>query len=303
MTSSKEARGRSRAGLWRRALAKVLPAIRRLNEDALEEIEERLILADFGLDAAQRLTKELARKRGRAPKMDAAKAREILVDAVVRILGDAPRELARPEASPAVYMAVGVNGAGKTTTLGKMALRLRSQGRSVLIAACDSYRAAAATQLARWAERARAEFVRGRRGQDPASIAYNALDQALAKGSDAVLVDTAGRLHTNVGLLEQLKKIARVAGRRVEGAPHETLLVLDATVGQNGLRQAEAFQRAVQVSGIVLTKMDSTAKGGIVVQVEERTGVRVKLVGCGEGEGDLISFDPRAFARGLLQGP
>ena len=193
-----------------------------------------------------------------------------------------------------------MNGVGKTTTVGKLAHRFLSEGRRVLVAAADTYRAGAVEQLERWAERAGAGFVRGQPGGDPAAVAFDAIAAARARGIDVVLVDTAGRLHTHGGLMEQLAKVNRVISRQQPGAPHETLLVLDATVGQNGLVQAREFSRFVDVSGIVLAKMDSTARGGIVVALREELGIPVRLIGTGEGLQDLESFDPEEFVAGLL---
>ena len=201
---------------------------------------------------------------------------------------------------PTVYLLVGVNGTGKTTTIGKMAHRLASEGRSVMVAAADTYRAGAVEQLARWAERAGADFVRGQPGGDPAAVAFDALGAAHARGTDVLLVDTAGRLHTHDGLMNELAKVDRVIRKRHEGAPHETLLVLDATVGQNGLVQAREFSRYVTVTGIVLAKMDSTARGGIVVALREELGIPVRLVGVGERPQDLEPFDPDDFVQGVL---
>ena len=190
---------------------------------------------------------------------------------------------------------VGVNGVGKTTSVAKLAHHLISEGRTVMVAAADTFRAGAVAQLEMWAELIGADFIRGQQGGDPAAVAFDALEAAEARGIDVVLIDTAGRLHTNRGLMEELTKIDRVVRRRIEGAPHETLMVLDATVGQNAVRQVEAFSKAVEVSGIILSKMDSTARGGIVVALREEYGVPVKLIGTGEGLEDLQEFDVDAF--------
>ncbi|MCY4574137.1 MAG: signal recognition particle-docking protein FtsY, partial [Gemmatimonadetes bacterium] len=193
-----------------------------------------------------------------------------------------------------------VNGTGKTTTIGKLAHRLSGEGRSVMVAAADTYRAGATEQLARWAERARASFVRGQPGADPAAVAFDALEAARARSVDVLMIDTAGRLHTHKGLMQQLAKVDRVIRRQQGGAPHETLLVLDATVGQNGLVQAREFSRYVAVTGIVLAKMDSTARGGIVVALRQELGIPVRLVGVGERPQDLELFDPDEFVQGVL---
>jgi fused signal recognition particle receptor len=204
---------------------------------------------------------------------------------------------------PHVVLAVGVNGAGKTTTVGKLAVRYRDQGKRVLLAACDTFRAAAIDQLQVWADRAGAEMVRHQPGADAASVAFDAVAAATARDVDVVLIDTAGRLHTKVNLMEELKKIRRVLGGCLDGAPHETLLVLDATTGQNALAQARQFEADLGLSGLVLAKLDGTAKGGVVVAVADELGVPVRLVGLGEGPDDLIDFDPEAYVSALLEGP
>jgi fused signal recognition particle receptor len=201
---------------------------------------------------------------------------------------------------PSVLLVVGVNGTGKTTTIGKLAYHLNEHGRSVIVAAADTFRAAAEEQLEIWADRAQADFVGSERGGDPAAVAYDAIGAASARGRDVVVVDTAGRLHTQTNLMEELAKIRRVIENRLEGAPHETLLVVDATTGQNGVRQAQLFGEAVQVSGVALTKLDGSAKGGVALAIAHELGLAVKLVGVGEGIEDLRPFNPRDFARALL---
>lgn len=288
---------------WRRILPR---ALHRVDAATLEELEERLIMADFGIDASLRLVGEVERagRRGEDPTRSLAAAIRAVFD------GDAPAgaravtgTLALAADPPTVYLVVGVNGTGKTTTIGKLAHRLREEGRSVVVAAGDTYRAGATEQLARWAERAGADFVRGQPGGDPAAVAFDALEAARARSADVALVDTAGRLHTNRGLMRQLAKVDRVIRTRQEGAPHETLLVLDATVGQNGLVQAREFSRHVAVTGVVLAKMDSTARGGIVVALREELGIPVRLVGVGERPQDLEPFDPDEFVQGVLGAP
>ena len=201
---------------------------------------------------------------------------------------------------PSVLLVVGVNGTGKTTTIGKLAYHLSEHGRSVIVAAADTFRAAAEEQLEIWADRAQADFVGSERGGDPAAVAYDAIEAATARGRDIVVVDTAGRLHTQTNLMEELAKIRRVIEKRLEGAPHETLLVVDATTGQNGVRQAQLFSEAVSVSGVALTKLDGSAKGGVALAIAHELGLPVKLVGVGEGIEDLRPFNPRDFARALL---
>ncbi len=289
-----EKNGRQRL---RRLLAKALaPVFRRADEAGLDEVEERLIMADFGAEAAARCiaAAEAGAKRG-------AGVAESVGREIRAVLGDGPRrELAVAPQPPSVYLLAGVNGAGKTTTAGKLAGRLATGGRAVVLAAADTYRAGAVEQLRRWAERAGADFVRGQPGGDPAAVAFDAVAAAKARAADVVLLDTAGRLHTDDGLMAELAKIARVAGRQSAGAPHETLLVLDAASGQNSLAQARAFSRAAPVSGVVLAKMDSTARGGIVVALKQELGLDVRFVGVGEAIGDLEHFNPDSFVHGVL---
>ena len=286
--------------MWRRALARVIPAsLRRVDDDALaaalDDLEERLIMADFGVEASMRFVAAVKRAARRA------EPRDVLADQIRAVFdGDEGGRLAVAAEPPTVYLLAGVNGVGKTTTTGKIAHRLVQEGMSVLVAAADTFRAGAIPQLARWAERAGADFVGGQPGGDPAAVAYDALEAARARGTDVVLVDTAGRLHTHGGLMQELSKVERVIARRHKGAPHETLLVLDATVGQNGLVQAREFAHFVDVTGIVLAKLDSTARGGIVVALRDELGIPVRLVGVGEAIDDLAPFEPEEFVRGLL---
>ena len=280
------------------------PTFRKVDADVLEELEEGLIMADFGVGASMRFVAAVEKAAEKGGMDDEAALRRVLADSIRAVFnGDAEGELAVAANPPTVYLVAGVNGAGKTTTIGKMAHRLVAGGRSVMVAAADTYRAGAIEQLARWAERAGADFVGGKQGGDPAAVAYDALDAARARGTDVVLVDTAGRLHTHGGLMRELAKVERVIRKRHEGAPHETLLVLDATVGQNGLVQAREFSRFVTITGIVLAKMDSTARGGIVVALRDELGIPVRWVGVGEGPGDLEPFSPDDFVQGLLAAP
>jgi fused signal recognition particle receptor len=234
-------------------------------------------------------------QRGELPDLQGA-----LVDELTDMLGE-PARLDVHE-RPTVILVVGVNGTGKTTTIGKLAMRLGEHGRRVVVGAADTFRAAAEEQLEIWAERAGADFVGGERGGDPASVAYDAIARAERDGADVVIVDTAGRLHTQSNLMEELAKVRRVIERKREGAPHEVLLVVDATTGQNGLQQARLFGEAVGVTGVALTKLDGSAKGGIAVAIAHELGLPVKLVGVGEGLEDLRPFDPRDFARALVSG-
>jgi fused signal recognition particle receptor len=272
---------------------------RPLDAAALESVEEALLAADLGLGAVEEAMGVLrARSREIAPG-----GRDAMRQALVE---EIRRSLERPAGPPAfstrpwVVFLVGVNGAGKTTTIGKLAASWTAEGRSVLLCAADTFRAAAAEQLEVWASRAGAAFHRGASGADPSAVLTDALRSARARGTDAVLVDTAGRLHTKANLMTELAKMARVAGREVEGAPHETLLVLDATVGSNGLAQGREFAKAGGVTGLVLTKLDGTAKGGVAVAVVRELGVPIRYVGVGEKADDLLPFDPGAFATGLV---
>jgi fused signal recognition particle receptor len=272
---------------------------RPLDPEALEEVEQALIGADFGLPAAAEALETLRARSAEISRGGAEAMRRVLRQEVVRAL-ERPQGAAPFSARPWVVFVVGVNGAGKTTTIGKLAAGWRREGRSVLLCAADTFRAAAAEQLEAWSARAGAVFHRGAEGADPSAVLTDGLRKAKASGSDAVLVDTAGRLHTKANLMAELAKMTRVAAREVEGAPHETLLVLDATVGSNGLVQAREFAKAGGVSGIVLTKLDGTAKGGVAVAVVRELGVPIRFVGVGEQVDDLLPFDAAAFADGLL---
>jgi fused signal recognition particle receptor len=268
----------------------------------LEAIEAALLAADLGLPATGRALELLRARSGEIARGGFPAMRELLVGEIARTLeapGSVPPALA---ARPWVVFVIGVNGAGKTTTIGKLAHRHACEGRSALLVAADTFRAAAAEQLGVWAERSGAGFQRGTEGADPSSVLTDGLRAARARGADVVLVDTAGRLHTKGNLMAELAKMVRVADREIPGAPHERLLVLDATVGSNGLAQGREFAKAAGVTGLVLTKLDGTAKGGVAVAVVEALGVPVRYVGVGEGIEDLLPFDARAFAAGLFAG-
>ncbi|MCS7007665.1 MAG: signal recognition particle-docking protein FtsY [Thermoleophilia bacterium] len=262
--------------------------------EAWERLEEALIRADVGVPATAELVRRLE-SRGVVASLEDA-----LVEEVQALFGEPPR--LRLDGRPAVILVVGVNGTGKTTTIGKLALKLSEHGRSVLVGAADTFRAAAEEQLEIWAERAGADFVGSPRGGDPAAVAFDAVEAGRARGKDVVIVDTAGRLHTQANLMEELRKIRRVVAGRLEGAPHEVLLVIDATTGQNGLQQARLFAEAVAVTGVVLTKLDGSARGGVAIAIAHELGLPVKLVGIGEGVDDLRPFDARDFARALVSG-
>jgi len=285
---------RESLGRSRRALAgELAAAVFDPRDDAgWERLEEVLLAGDVGVRATAELVRRL---EAREQLGDLAAA---LAEEVAGLFGPPPTlDLGH---QPAVILVVGVNGTGKTTTIGKLAARLAEHGRSVVVAAADTYRAAAEEQLEIWARRAGADVVGSQRGADPAAVAYDAVQAALARGRDVVVVDTAGRLHTQTNLMEELAKVRRVLAARLEGAPHETLLVVDATTGQNGVQQARLFRDAVGVTGVVLTKLDGSAKGGVAIPIAYELGLPVKLVGVGEALEDLQPFDARDYARALL---
>ena len=269
---------------------------------SLERLEELLLEADLGVPTTLRLVGEVERlaKLGKVKSQDEflTALRDGVVEALER--GNSDPRLRLAQGGPTVILVVGVNGAGKTTFIGKLASRFRGHGRSVMVAAGDTFRAGAVDQLRVWAERTGAEFVGATAGADPAAVAFDAIDAAAARGVDVLIVDTAGRLHTSEGLMTELKKVARVIAKRLPDAPHETLLVLDGTIGQNAVQQARIFTAAVHVTGLVVTKLDGTAKGGVVVAVHEAVDVPVKFVGVGEQHDDLLQFDAREFAGELL---
>ena len=280
----------------RRALtAELVSGFDASQEEAWERLEVALIRGDVGVPATAELVRRLE-ARG-----ELADLGEALAEEVEQLFGDAPT-LARAAEAPTVILVVGVNGTGKTTTVGKLARKLAEHGRSVLVGAADTFRAAAEEQLEIWAERAGADFVGGSRGADPAAVAFDAVEAGRARGKDVVLVDTAGRLHTQANLMEELAKVRRVIATRIEGAPHETLLVVDATTGQNALQQARLFAEAAGVTGVALTKLDGSAKGGVAIAITHELGLPVKLVGVGEGIDDLRPFDARDYARALVAG-
>lgn len=257
-----------------------------------DALEEALVLADVGIPTTQRILEGLRSGKG---GYDSRLREELL-----SVLREPLKPLPSPTSSPRVTLVIGVNGVGKTTTVAKLAYHFGRQGKKVLIVAADTFRAAAQEQLAMWAERAGVDIVTGESGRDPASVVHDGLGVALANGADEVIVDTAGRLHTKRPLMDELGKVERVAGRVIEGAPHETLLVMDATVGTNGLSQAREFAEALRVTGIVLAKMDGTAKGGVVLAIARELGLAVRFTGIGEGLDDLLEFSPEAFVEALL---
>ena len=270
-----------------------------LDDDFYDELEESLILADMGMDTTIKAVAEL-RRRVKAEKIkDTEGARECLRRVLTDMLnvGDCALDLS---ASPAVILVIGVNGVGKTTTIGKLGARLKGEGKKVLLAAADTFRAAAADQLEIWSQRSEVELVRQHEGADPAAVVFDAMQAAKARKTDVVLVDTAGRLHNKQNLMNELNKIGRVIDRELPGSRTETLLVLDATTGQNGLIQAKQFMEAAGITGIVLTKLDGSAKGGIVIAIADALQVPVKYIGVGEGIDDLMPFDAEYFVRALI---
>jgi fused signal recognition particle receptor len=273
----------------------------RIDEETWERLEEALILADAGAPTTAAVVEKLEHEvEAGSVSADGGAVRDRLIEilAEVAATGRRPIDLS---GEPAVLMMVGVNGTGKTTTIGKVAWHLsKEMGLSVILAAGDTYRAAAAEQLAEWARRAGAELVRGQEGADPGAVAFDAIAAARARGADVVIVDTAGRLHTQGNLMDELTKVRRVIAKQMPGAPHETLISIDATTGQNGLRQAKVFSEAVAVDGVVLTKLDGTAKGGIALAIAADLGIPVKLIGVGETLEDLRPFDPAEYAEALL---
>ncbi|HUF36631.1 MAG TPA: signal recognition particle-docking protein FtsY [Gemmatimonadales bacterium] len=293
-------------GLWARikrvALTDVGALMRGLNADDLEKLERVLIEADFGVSATVELTQALEDEVRRGRLKTEGDLREALQSRLAGMLDGAENAgaLARAEPGPTVILLVGVNGTGKTTTAAKLARRLQREGRKVLLAAADTYRAGAISQLQIWAARLDVPCVAGSPGGDPAAVAFDAIDAAGSRGLDTVIVDTAGRLHTQEGLMDELRKVVRVIARRLPGAPHETLLVLDGTVGQNAVQQGRLFAQAVTPTGIVVTKLDGSARGGAVTALRRELGLPIRFLGVGESLDDLQPFDARRFAEHLL---
>jgi fused signal recognition particle receptor len=271
-----------------------------LDTSTLDDIEEALIASDLGPEASHRIREAIAAQK--FERLDERGLRSILADEIEKILIPVAKPLEITGfPRPHVILVIGVNGSGKTTTIGKLGQWLKEQDYGVLLAAGDTFRAAAAEQLELWAERAGTEIVRGQAGSDPGAVVFDAIEAARARGHDVVIIDTAGRLHTQQHLMDELRKVRKVIERQAPGAPHETLLTIDATTGQNGLRQALLFREAVDVTGIVLTKLDGTAKGGIALAIAQELGVPVKLIGIGEALEDLRPFDPDDFARAIIE--
>ncbi|MGE5552365.1 MAG: signal recognition particle-docking protein FtsY [Betaproteobacteria bacterium] len=290
---------RTREGL-RTRLGELISHSRSLDQEFFDELEAILLQADVGVATTEKILARL-RERIKADRLaEPAAARAALQEIIRDLLPPRGEALRRPADGPGVVMVVGVNGTGKTTTVGKLAHLLAERGEKVILGAADTFRAAAAEQLAVWAQRAGVEVVSHQPGSDPAAVAFDAARAAVARRASWLVVDTAGRLHTKENLMAELQKISRVLGREIPGAPHEVLLVLDATTGQNALNQARLFGEAVGVTGVVLTKLDGTAKGGVVIGIADTQGVPVKYIGLGEGPDDLRPFDPDLFVAALL---
>jgi fused signal recognition particle receptor len=275
---------------------RVFAGKKKIDDEVLEELEELLITSDIGVQT----TMDLIERLSKAKVAEVSEVKQVLKDEILAILGSHVPDPQAAQASPHVVLVVGVNGVGKTTTIGKIAASARASGKKVLIGAADTFRAAAIEQLAIWAERAEAEFVKHRANADPAAVAFDAVAAASARGCDLVLIDTAGRLHTKSNLMEELKKIKRTVSKQLEGAPHEILLVLDATTGQNALSQARLFDEALDLTGLALTKLDGTAKGGIVISICSSLNIPLQYIGVGEQLDDLRLFDAEEFIEALF---
>lgn len=299
----------SRRSLWQRikdvALTDVTVLARGgVDGNTLERLEQTLLEADLGVPVTMRLVEELRARAAKGAIKTPEDFRGAIRDLLTQALqaGNADAALTFAASGPTVILVLGVNGAGKTTSIGKLAARFRREGRRVLLGAGDTFRAGAIDQLRVWAERSGAEFIGANPGADPAAVAFQAIDAGVARGVDVIIVDTAGRLHTSGALMDELRKVQRVVSKRLEGAPHEALLVLDGTVGQNAVQQARQFAEVVPLTGLIVTKLDGTARGGVVVAVHEAVNVPVKFLGFGEQADDLQPFEPGRFAAELLEG-
>lgn len=280
------------------SLDSVFAAFVKIDDDLLEELEEALILSDVGASTAAKIVAEVEKRAKLRKTTTADELRDLLREVLTDNMLD--NQPLNTDGKPAVILVIGVNGVGKTTSIGKLAARYVNEGKKVMLSAADTFRAAAADQLEIWAKRAGADIVRHGEGADPAAVVFDSISAAKARGSDIIIVDTAGRLHNRANLMNELAKIDRVISRELPDASRETLLVLDATTGQNAVHQAEEFNKAAELTGIILTKLDGTAKGGIVIAISAGLGVPVKLVGVGEGIDDLIDFDRAAFLEAIL---
>jgi len=273
-----------------------------IDQDLLDELEAILFEADLGVTTTTKLMEVVRKELKKGEFDDAVKIKEFIRQEILRILkkGEDPLIIDFSDKKPFVFMVVGVNGVGKTTTIGKIAYQYSSLGKKVLIGAADTFRAAAVEQLEIWAKRVGADFIKQSKGSDPSAVAFDSIQAAKARGIDLVFIDTAGRLHTKVNLMEELKKIKRIIGRECPGAPHETLLILDATTGQNAISQAKLFHEAIGITGIALTKLDGTAKGGIIIGITEELKIPIRYIGIGEGLDDLKEFNANEFVQALF---
>ena len=300
--SSQEAMNRglekTRKGLMTR-LKGALFGGKAIDDDLIDELEEILVTSDLGIHTTQKLLEGVRNELSKSELADAERIQSHLKEKIREILGEKAPEFKNPDGTT-VVMVIGVNGVGKTTTIGKVAARLNRSGASLVLAAGDTFRAAAVEQLGIWAERSNSKLVRGPDNSDPSAVMFEAVQAAQADKADYCIADTAGRLHTKVNLMEELKKVRRVMGKAMEGAPHETILVIDATTGQNGIAQAKTFSQAVKIDSIALTKLDGTAKGGVVVAICDALGIPVRYVGVGEGVDDLRDFEPDEFVQALF---
>lgn len=294
----KEGLGKTRKGV-ERSLMQLLG--RGLAPEVLEEVEASLLGADVGVRTADRLIERLRETAGGDPRESIHELKRAMADILASVESKPMDELIRTGPKPFVILAVGVNGVGKTTSMAKLAGRLRKQGLTPLLVAADTFRAAAIEQLEVWGKRIGADVIKHRQGADPSAVVFDGLAAAKARGVDVMLIDTAGRLHTKVNLMDELKKMKRVLDREYPGAPHEVLLTLDGTIGQNAVAQAKQFHEAIGVTGLVLTKLDGTAKGGVVVAIADELGIPVRLIGIGEQEEDLQDFHAQAFVEALLE--
>ena len=290
---------KTRAGLMEK-IEDAVSGRKEIDAEVLDELEYALITADIGSRTASEILERIRQRAERSMVSDSEQLKTLIKEHLLEILEAAERPVQKPAEPPDVIMVVGVNGAGKTTSIGKLTRRLQSEGKSVLLCAADTFRAAAIEQLEVWAQRTGADLIRQQPGSDPSAVLFDALQAAKARKTDTLIVDTAGRLHTKTNLMAELEKMRRTAARVVPGAPHEVLLVLEATTGQNGLEQARKFTESSAVTGIILTKLDGTAKGGIVVAISRELNMPIRYVGVGEQLDDLLPFDPQNFVDSLF---
>ena len=294
----KEGLAKTRKGITEK-IDQVLVSFGKVDEELFDELEEVLVTADLGIDTSVRIIEDTRKKVKERRITDPSQIKSLIKESLIEILGEETQKL-DIEPSPAIIIVIGVNGVGKTTSIGKIANMLRKQGKKVIVAAADTFRAAAIDQLEVWAQRAGVEIIKQSEGSDPAAVIYDAIQAARSRKADVLICDTAGRLHTKKNLMEELRKVFRIVDREMPGAKRETLLVLDATTGQNAVSQARTFSEIADISGIVLTKLDGTAKGGIVISIKSELGLPVKLIGVGEQMDDLQPFNAKEFVEALF---